>query len=233
MISGCRFLGGTAGASQTPSAHIYAEKARYITISGNGFKRAGDAARDFATDTAQGPDYGIWLNGAELCTISGNDLYAAAVTNCVRITHTTPASAQHTLGKNSMDGTESITAGTIRTEAAYGSVLYAAGSNPVAQSTAKAWVRFDGNSTANGTSCPIKSSYGVQNVTKNAAGDYTVNFASPMANANYGAVASVRSWFGMTDAALIGIATVNGVGVYTTSGGAQSANGDITVTIFG
>jgi hypothetical protein len=232
QIVGCRFLGGSAGA-QGNSAHIRVKRSRYVTITGNGFKKAGDAARDFATDTAQGPVYGVHLDQAELCTIVGNDLYGAAVTNCLRIEHATAANAQHTLGKNSVDGTESIAAGTIRTEAAYSTLVYAAGANPVAASTAKAWVRFDGNTPANGAACPIKGSYNVQSVTRNAAGDYTINFASAMATANYATLVNVRNWFGLTDAAIVGVVTAASVGVFTTSNGAQSANGDVTVAVFG
>jgi hypothetical protein len=46
---------------------------------------------------------------------------------------------------------------------------------------AKAWVNFDGT-TSPGT---IRSSYNVSSVTKNGTGDYTVNFATAMADANY------------------------------------------------
>jgi len=46
---------------------------------------------------------------------------------------------------------------------------------------AKAWVNFNGT-TSPGT---IRSSYNVSSVTKNGTGDYTVNFASAMADANY------------------------------------------------
>jgi len=46
---------------------------------------------------------------------------------------------------------------------------------------AKAWVNFNGT-TSPGT---IRSSYNVSSVTYNGAGDYTVNFATPMADANY------------------------------------------------
>jgi hypothetical protein len=45
----------------------------------------------------------------------------------------------------------------------------------------KAWVNFNGT-TSPGT---IRSSYNVSSVTKNGTGDYTVNFATPMADANY------------------------------------------------
>jgi hypothetical protein len=46
---------------------------------------------------------------------------------------------------------------------------------------AKAWVNFNGT-TSPGT---IRSSYNVSSVTKNGTGDYTVNFATAMADANY------------------------------------------------
>jgi hypothetical protein len=48
---------------------------------------------------------------------------------------------------------------------------------------AKAWVNFNGT-TSPGT---IRSSYNVSSITKNATGDYTVNFATAMADANYSA----------------------------------------------
>jgi uncharacterized protein YdgA (DUF945 family) len=51
-------------------------------------------------------------------------------------------------------------------------------------SVAKAWVNF------NGSSSTIRSSYNVSSVTKNGTGDYTVNFATPMADVNYAVVIS-------------------------------------------
>jgi hypothetical protein len=47
---------------------------------------------------------------------------------------------------------------------------------------AKAWVNFNGTTATPST---IRSSYNVSSVTKNGTGDYTVNFATPMADANY------------------------------------------------
>jgi hypothetical protein len=57
--------------------------------------------------------------------------------------------------------------------------------NPIKNcpTTAKAWVNFNGTST-------IRSSYNVSSITKNATGEYTVNFETPMANANYSVGAS-------------------------------------------
>jgi hypothetical protein len=51
---------------------------------------------------------------------------------------------------------------------------------------AKAWVNFDGT-TSPGT---IRSSYNVSSVTKNGVGDYTVNFATAMTDANYSVVST-------------------------------------------
>lgn len=45
----------------------------------------------------------------------------------------------------------------------------------------KAWVNFNGT-TSPGT---IRSSYNVSSVTKNGTGDYTVNFTTALADANY------------------------------------------------
>jgi hypothetical protein len=57
---------------------------------------------------------------------------------------------------------------------------------------AKAWVKFDGT-VANPT---VSGSFNVTSVTKNATGDYTINFTLPMSSANY-AVAGCTS-FGNT-----------------------------------
>jgi len=49
---------------------------------------------------------------------------------------------------------------------------------------ARAWVEFDGINTSGGNAI-IRNSFNVSTVTKNAAGSYTVNFASAMPSANY------------------------------------------------
>jgi hypothetical protein len=51
---------------------------------------------------------------------------------------------------------------------------------------ARAWCIFDG--TLTGTITPTASG-NVTSITKNATGDYTVNFTSPLPDANYAAVA--------------------------------------------
>jgi hypothetical protein len=66
----------------------------------------------------------------------------------------------------------------------------------------KAWVNFNGTGTI-GQPQTIRSSYNVSSVTKNATGDYTVNFATAMTDANY-------SVMGITQAT--GTGTVTNVG---------------------
>jgi hypothetical protein len=50
---------------------------------------------------------------------------------------------------------------------------------------ALAWVNFNGTGTV-----AIRSSYNVSSITDNGTGDYTVNFATALSDANYVAVAS-------------------------------------------
>jgi hypothetical protein len=54
-----------------------------------------------------------------------------------------------------------------------------------AMNSAKAWVNFNGTGTP-----AIADSFNVSSITDNGTGDYTINFTTAMANANYAAVAS-------------------------------------------
>lgn len=59
----------------------------------------------------------------------------------------------------------------------------------------RAWVNFNGTSTV-----AIRAQFNVSSITDNGTGDYTVNFTTAMADANYSFVATssgqsgVRSW---------------------------------------
>lgn len=55
-------------------------------------------------------------------------------------------------------------------------------SQGIVEGTATAWVNFNGTGTV-----AIRDSYNVSSITDNGVGDYTVNFDSTMANANYSA----------------------------------------------
>lgn len=50
---------------------------------------------------------------------------------------------------------------------------------------AKAWVNFNGTGTP-----AIRASYNVASITDNGVGDYTINFTTALADANYAAVGS-------------------------------------------
>ena len=52
--------------------------------------------------------------------------------------------------------------------------------------TAKAWVNFNGTGTV-----AIRASYNVSSITDNGTGDYTVNFVTALANANYSVVGTI------------------------------------------
>lgn len=56
--------------------------------------------------------------------------------------------------------------------------------NPITNcpTTSKAWVNFNGTTATPST---IRSSYNVSSITRNGTGDYTVNFATAMSNADY------------------------------------------------
>jgi hypothetical protein len=62
----------------------------------------------------------------------------------------------------------------------------------------KAWVLF------NGTSGSVTNSFNVSSVTRNGTGDYTLNFSTAMANANYAATCSSRQ---LTASGYLSIAT--------------------------
>lgn len=61
--------------------------------------------------------------------------------------------------------------------------------NPIINcpTTAKAWVNFDGTIATPST---IRASYNVSSITRTANGDYTINFTTALADANYSALIS-------------------------------------------
>jgi len=52
----------------------------------------------------------------------------------------------------------------------------------------KAWVNFNGTSTV-----AIRASYNVSSITDNGTGDYTVNFTTALADANYAALSTTEA----------------------------------------
>lgn len=70
---------------------------------------------------------------------------------------------------------------------------------------ARAWVCFDG-STSPGT---IRSAFNVSSITKNATGDYTVNFTNALTDANYSVVCSAGIASNVANNDRIGLSNFN------------------------
>jgi hypothetical protein len=75
---------------------------------------------------------------------------------------------------------------------------------------AKAWVQFVGSSGS------INASFNVSSVTRNGTGDYTINFTTAMANANYSLIGTCTSNSGISDIPA-GIVTIKYGSTPTTS----------------
>jgi hypothetical protein len=100
-----------------------------------------------------------------------------------------------------------------------------------ASGLAKAWVNFNGTGTV-----AIRAQYNVSSITDNGTGDYTVNFTSALADANYsvavtqggsasGAGASTADQITARTASLVRVYT------YTTAGGLIDVT-QVNVSIF-
>jgi hypothetical protein len=123
------------------------------------------------------------FNGPVTGAVTGNSSTATRLAT----TRTIGLSGDVT-GTASFDGSANSTiAATVSNGAITASKL---GSNEQKQ-IAKAWVNFNGAATwTNGTTTAanIRSAHNVSSITKNANGDFTINFATPMTDANYAAV---------------------------------------------
>jgi len=88
----------------------------------------------------------------------------------------------------------------------------AAGNNSIATSfvaggSAKAWVNFNGESTV-----AIRDNLNVSSITDNGTGDYTINIASAMSNANYSSSVTASR-----DDTVNGMGNIHGSGTAPTS----------------
>ena len=82
----------------------------------------------------------------------------------------------------------------------------ATGSNqPAMVGAAKAWVNFNGTGTV-----AIRESFNVSSITDNGTGDYTVNFTTAMADANYATLVASMPWSGAVRNYSAGFYGVNG-----------------------
>jgi hypothetical protein len=93
----------------------------------------------------------------------------------------------------------------------------------------------NGNGTNSGfllSSSGIRSSYNVSSITKNGTGDYTVNFTTPMADANYACLAT--STYGTSNSSITNqTSSLTRIGTYTTTTGVNQDQTQVSVAIFG
>lgn len=96
----------------------------------------------------------------------------------------------------------------------------------------KAWVNFNGTGTV-----AIRASYNVSSITDNGTGDYTVNFTTALADANYAAVGMV----GATNNSAVSVWPYDNLTPRTTSalrlltlntGGSVADSAQVALTIF-
>jgi hypothetical protein len=120
------------------------------------------------------------------------------------------------------------TAGTNNTQLATTAMVHSAITNDLHVSgtapmyACRAWVNYNGSSQA------IRASGNVSSVTKNGTGDYTINFATAMVDANYSATVTV----GNTGLGASGNSAVGWGAVYSTTSiriGASDNNSDSNI----
>lgn len=95
------------------------------------------------------------------------------------------------------------------------------------QGSAKAWVNFNGNGGAS-----TRKSYNVSSITRQSAGQYTINFTNAMADANY--CFTGTAWWAGTTLGLIGpnVLSTGNVTIQTSNGSAPADMLQISVAIF-
>jgi hypothetical protein len=93
--------------------------------------------------------------------------------------------------------------------------------------SARAWVNFNGTGTV-----AIRASGNVSSITDNGTGDYTVNFTTAMADANYAVVANGGSASTNTTVSIGNSPTTLACRVFTVSNGSIADNLVVNVAIF-
>ena len=132
-----------------------------------------------------------WNAGGTLTATSFNG-NASTATSAARLT--TPRTiglSGDVTGTASFDGSANATIASTIANLPNGIVIASKLGTNEQRQIAKAWVNFNGAATwTNGTTTAanIRSAHNVSSITKNANGDFTINFATPMTDANYAAV---------------------------------------------
>lgn len=99
--------------------------------------------------------------------------------------------------------------------------------------TIKAWVNFNGTGLV-GTQT-IRASYNVSSVTKNGTGDYTINFATPLTDANYAFTFGTGSPAGFGDTGAYSLRIKDGVAPTSSSIRIVNSGGSASIgdTLYG
>lgn len=111
-------------------------------------------------------------------------------------------------GTANVDTIQSSTAGT--------PVQFNDGNGTQVGTLCRAWVNF------NGSTAVIRASFNVSSITRNATGDYTINYTTAFSDTNYATVASTSAWYGTQ--------WNYGVSLNTTTSSATQSNPTTTTT---
>jgi hypothetical protein len=195
-------------------------------VGATAFTAAGTTGQVLTSNGTSAPTWSTNIagNSATSSSCSGNSATATQLQ-----TSRTLAISGDVTGSASFDGSANATiAGTI----ANGVVTYnKLGTNEQKQ-IAKAWVNFDGTTATPST---IRSSYNVSSITNNGTGDYTVNFATPMADGNYSVSGSASAAIGQLIMSPDSAAqmTTASCRIYVSNTSAAGDNPVVCVQIFG
>jgi hypothetical protein len=125
-----------------------------------------------------------------LTTVDGSLISSGAITLTTQVTGTLPV-ANGGSGVTTSTGTGANVLGTspTLTTPVFDSATFATVSGTAPIYGCRAWCRFNGTTT--GTNAPTAGG-NVSTVTRNGAGDYTINFTTAMPDANYSVSGSVQ-----------------------------------------
>jgi len=193
------------------------------TTTGGLFARVNGATKQFGTlsdgltysgnNTFSGPTL-VFGNSTAASSVSiGTGATTTGLTKTVSIATNGAAGSTTTVTIGSTTGTSTttlqgttngVTAAALTNTTALATTAFVRADNNV-----KAWVSFNGTGTV-----AINANYNVTSITDNGVGDYTVNFTSALADANYGVAGYTRNAGG---AGAVTLAAINTSGAQTTS----------------
>lgn len=138
-------------------------------------------ASPILTGTPTAPTAAVGTNTNQLATMAAliNALGSYLTTSAAAATYLTPAQGDTRYATPASVTTVATAAATAQTTA-----------NTAVTHAARAWANFDGTQT--GTFAP-RDGFNVSSITRNGAGDYTVNFTNNMANTNYAFLGTASS----------------------------------------